>query len=196
MNGITRREMLRRSAVAGVAGCTLTGTALTLEACNASSWIQIALNDLPTVLQIAIAIINIVGAAKGQVDPGVIATAQKLAAEVQTDLQTAQTLIQQYQSSPSSTLLQKINAALVAVNSNLSAILTALHINNSTLQATIAAAIGSAISIVTYLESLVPTPTVTAAAKMKAAQTSNAPYVKAAFNMAVTAAGGSQYVIQ
>lgn len=196
MNEITRREMLRRSAVAGVAGCTLTGAALTLEACNASSWIQIALNDLPTVLQIALAIINIVGAAKGQVDPATIATAQKLAAEVQTDLQTAQTLIKQYQSNPGNTLLQQINAALTAVNSNLSAILTALHINNSTLQATIAAAIGSAISIVTYLESLVPTPTVTAAAKMKAAQTSNAPYVKAAFNMAVTAAGGSQYVIQ
>jgi len=148
------------------------------------------------VLQIALAIINIVGAASGSVDPSVTAQAQKVAAEVQTDLQTVQSLVQQYQAKASNPLLQQIQAALSDASSNLSAILAMFHIANPALQATIAAAGASAISIVTYLQSLIPTPTVSAAAKMKAASTGNASYIKAAFNQAVTAAGGGQFVIR
>jgi hypothetical protein len=186
----------RRFALTSVgATALLAGGVVTLEGCNATQWIQIALNDLPTIVQIALSIVNMVGAFAGGADPAIVTKTQSVAAQVQTDLQTAQSLIQEYQANASTTLLSKINAAMTAAKDNLAAILTTFHIMDPVKQSEISAGVAAAIAAVTYLESLIPTPAVPAQAKLKAAAVSNANYMKSAFNVAVVAAGGSRFAI-
>ena len=200
-----RRQFVGHLA-AGSAALAIAGTAVELEGCNATQWIQIVLNDLPTLLQIAESIIAIVGAAQGSAEAGAIAVAQKFAADAQTAIQTVQTLVTAYQSSPTATGLQKIDAALLAVQNNFAGVMSALHISNPTLQATLAAAIGSAITITVAIQALVPpppapapTPAPTPVTENRAAlhnSSSQALTEKVAFNMAVTAAGGAAYAIK
>ena len=194
---LTRRALIQRGAVVTLTAAAGAG-ALTLEGCNAASWIAVVLNDLPTIIQIVTSIISIVGAATGSADAAAIAIAQKAGAEAQAALQEAQQFVQAYQSTPSTTTLGKIDVALTTAQSQLGSILTVLHITNPTLQATIAAAIGSALSVVVYIQSLLPVPPAASAARsaIRASATSNAPAIKAAFNESVAAAGGPQYEIR
>lgn len=190
---LTRRSLIQRGALA-TAGVAALGTA----SCNAQAWIQTALNDLPTILQIVTSILSIVGAATGSADAAAIAVAQKAAADATAALKAAQGFIASYQASPSGGLLTEIDSALTAAQSNLGSILTALHISNPTLQATIGAAIGSALAVIVYIQSLVPPPPAAPVTRraIKASPSSNAAAIKAAYNEAVTVAGGAQYQIQ
>jgi len=192
---IGRREMLGQIVVGGVSVAAV-GGAVVIEGCNPAQWITIVLNDLPTVLEIALSIINMIGAMQGGADPAMIAKAQAVAATVQTDLQTVQTLVGDYQKSSSVTTLGKINAAMTDCQSNLGAILAMFRVTNPVYQAEIAAALGSAMAIVTYLGSLIPTPVVPASAKMRQAQISNSDYIRSAYNTAVAAAGGTAFQIK
>jgi hypothetical protein len=193
---LTRRALLQKGALATAGAAAL--STVTLEACNAQAWIQTALNDLPTILQIVTSIISIVGAATGSADAAAIAIAQKAAADATAALQAAQNFIQQYQANASAGLLNQIDNALTTAQSQLSSILTALHITNPTLQATIAAAIGSALAIVVYIQSLVPPPAVASAQRraIHASANSNAGAIKAAYNEAVVAAGSPQFQVR
>ena len=197
----SRRQFLSTVGTGAAVGA-FAAAPLVLEGCDAQKWISIALSDLPVILQIAESIISIVGAASGQDTAADVAQAQNAAAQAKQALLTAQSLIQQYQASPTGDLLSKIDAALVAAQTNLSSVLSVLHIANPTLQATIAASIGSALTIVVALQALVPPPPTPAPAnvtlnrKALSNQNSNAVAIKVAFNEAVTAAGGSAYAIK
>lgn len=193
---LTRRALIRRGAIATAGAAALTTVAL--EGCNAQAWIQTALNDLPTIIEIVTSIISIVGAAQGSADAGAIAVAQKAASDAASALKAAQGFIASYQAAPTGGLLTEIDNALTAAQSNLGSILTALHISNPTLQATIGAAIGSALAVIVYIQSLVPPPPAATRARtaIKASPSSNAAAIRAAYNEAVTVAGGAQYQIQ
>lgn len=194
MERVTRRDAIR---LAGVG--VVTSSALAMEACNASQWIQTVIADLPTVIEIVVSIMNIIGAATGKADAAAIAVAQKAAAEAKYDLDLALSLIRQYQANDKNTgRLGDINNYLTTAQSNLGSILTALHVTDPTYQAIVAAALGSAISVVTYIQALVPPPpTATPArAALKATVPGSVAAIKAAFNVSVTAAGGAQYMVR
>lgn len=189
---LTRRALITKGAAASV----LLGTAGSLTACNASDWINIALKDLPIVLQIALSIISMVGAASGSANAGEAAIAEAAAAEAKRDLELALQFVKDYQSHNDPGLLGKIDDLLLAVQSSLGSILSAFHVHNQVLAATIAAAIGSAITVVVAIQSLVPAPPAASAArKAMGAPKDHSHSIKKAYNEVVSASGGAQYAI-
>jgi hypothetical protein len=149
-----------------------------------------ALADLPTILQIVTSILSIVSATQGGVvSASVLATVNKYGDEAKSDLQTAQTLITSYQAAASSAkpgILGQIDAALIASENNLNAILTAFHVSDTTLEATIAAALGSAITIVLAIQLLIPPPPAAPATRLAMAKPSDqSAAMKAAYNLIV-----------
>lgn len=214
MNSVvfSRREMLSTGAKAAlVVGAA--GAALATESCNSSQWLQTAINDLPTILSIAESIISIVGAAQGVADPAALSLAQKFAGEANTDLQTLKAILDGYNASTNKTTdLQKIDALLLSVQSNLSSVEGALHISNPALQAAVSAGVSSALVIIVALQSLIPPPptpapvpvTLTATLKQNpharlwsaAKSNSQSEIIKTSYNMALAAAGASQFAVK
>lgn len=150
--------MKHRIAKASV--CTILSFTLIVAGCS-TSWISTALADLPVITQVALNIASIVAAAqgKGQASPTVTNQVQTIAGQVKSDLTLVQSLITTYQSATSTqkpAVVQKIAAALADVQSNLNAILTAVHINDTDLQATIVTAVGVAVATVASIASLLP----------------------------------------
>jgi hypothetical protein len=149
---INRRDWIKTAAVAPLAA----GSIIAMEGCSAKAWMDVALADLPTILKIVTAILQMAGKAT----PANLALINKLGADVSKDLQLAETLIAEYKSAPAADLLQRIDVALNTAEANLSAILTEFHVMNPVLQATVSAALGSAITIVLAIEALLPKPPV------------------------------------
>lgn len=149
---INRRDWIKTAAVAPLAA----GSIMAMEGCSTKAWMDVALADLPTILKIVVAILQMAGVAA----PGNLALIQKLGDDVSKDLLLAETLIAEYKAAPAATLLERIDVALNTAEANLSDILAAFHVLNPVLQATVSAALGSAITIVLAIESLLPKPPV------------------------------------
>jgi hypothetical protein len=197
MNQMNRRQFTGHL-VGGAAIATVAGGMVLTEGCNASQWLQIAINDLPVILQIAESILAIVAAVGGSADPAQLALAEKAAAEVKTDLLLVQTLLNTYNASTDkNTVLQKIDVALLDAQNNLSGIEGALHVTDPKIQASISAGISAALVIVVALETIIPAP-VTATASRKALQASNSNVIsiKAGYNAALAAAGATQFIVR
>jgi hypothetical protein len=171
--------MKHRIAKASV--CTILSLALILAGCSVS-WISTALADLPVITQVALNIASIVSAADGsQVSPAVATQVQSISNQVKSDLTLVQSLITSYQSATAAEqpgIVQKISAALSDVQSNLNAILTAVHVNDAALQATIVAAVGVAITTVASIVSLLPASAPASAASTKAPSATKPPSAK------------------
>jgi hypothetical protein len=172
---LSRREFTKGAAV-GAVGASV----VSLEGCGASTWIDMVLADLPTILSIITSILGIVMG--GGVPAALVSEIQNIANQVTTALQTAKTLIAQYQAAPNATLLAKIDAALVDAQSNLGAILNIFHVSDPVLQATISASVGLAITVVLGIEALIPVPPAASDAR-KALQThGGSEAIKQAYN--------------
>lgn len=162
--------------------CTVLSLALILAGCS-TSWISTALADLPVITQVALNIASIVAAAqgKGQASPAVIGEVQSIANQVQSDLTLVQNLISNYQNATAAqkpALVQKISAALADVQSNLNAILTAVHVNDAALQATITAAVGVAVSTIASIAALLPAAPTPAPASVSSRAAKSTPAFK------------------
>jgi hypothetical protein len=104
---------------------------ITTAGCSAQ-WIEIALQDLPVLTQMALNIATLVSAfASGkQANPGDVAVIQNISAQASRDLNLLQSLYAEYKASPSATTLQKLQSVISAMNQNLSALLQSAHISN------------------------------------------------------------------
>ncbi|HEU5411775.1 MAG TPA: hypothetical protein VFU57_12200 [Candidatus Acidoferrales bacterium] len=136
--------------------------ALFIAGCS-TSWIKIALADLPIITQVALNIASIVAAAqsKGQAGAAANTQIQFVANQVQSDLTLVENLINTYQSTSAASragIVGQISTALADAQSNLKSILTAVHVDNVALQSTITAAVAIAISTLTSIQSLIPQP--------------------------------------
>ena len=134
--------------------------ALALAGCS-SSWIKVALADLPVITQVALNIAGIVAAAQNKGHAGAAANTQVqfVANQVQSDLTLVENLITAYQSAPAASragIIGQISTALADAQSNLKSILTAVHVDNAALQSTITAAVAIAVSTLASIQSLVP----------------------------------------
>lgn len=190
---LTRRAILKGAAVGGA---VVVVGGVSLEGCNASAWLQTAINDLPLILQIATSIISIVGAVGGAADPSAVALAQKAADEAKADLTLVQTLLASYNAAPNkNTVLQQVDAALLTVQTSLSSIEGALHVSNPAVQATISAAISAALVIVVALQTIIPAPTPAPASRKALNATNTGNSIRVGYNVALAAAGASKYGI-
>jgi len=198
---MNRRNFLV-TAGAGAVGASAVG----MEGCSASQWLTIALNDLPTILQIVTSILSIVGAASGASTAAAVALANTAASKAKEAITEAQAFLVQYQANKTTTLLGNVDDALATAQSQLGSILSILNINNPTLQATLSAAIGSALTIIVAVQALVPaptpapTPSPTLAASRrvqlsKVTASNQSIAIKVGYNEALAAAGGSQFTI-
>lgn len=183
MNLMTRRRALAISgkAVVGV-GAGLAVVSLT--GCpTAAQWEAIAIANIPTILQVVAGIVAI--ASNPAVPSSLEAEIVKVAAEVTKDLNTAKNLIAGYKSAPSASVLSQIDAALIDAQSNLGDLLSAFHVSDPVLMATIAASIGLAITTVIAIQATVPAPAGAPAVRLNLAKNNGASAIKQAFNFIV-----------
>lgn len=187
---MNRREWLSTGGKAALVSAAAV-SAVGMEGCNAEQWIQTALADLPTIVQIVTSILSIASAAQGGVPASVLAQVNAYSTEAKNALTTADSVIQSYKAAQASArpgLLGQIDSALVAAQTNLSNILSVFQVTDQTMQATVAAAVGSAITVILAIQALVPAPPSTSQHRhaLQASAKKDGNYViKSAYNLIV-----------
>jgi hypothetical protein len=165
---------------------------ITTAGCSAQ-WIEIALQDLPVLTQMALNIAKLVSAfASGkQANPGDVAVIQNISAQASRDLNLLQSLYAEYKASPSATTLQKLQSVISAMNQNLSALLQSAHISNSLLSVRITAAVNLILSTVNNFAALIPQAEPTTGRKLLT-QPPTATQLKHQWNQQVCVPSGSE----
>lgn len=133
--------------------------ALTIAATGCSAqWINIALQDLPVLTQMALSIASLANllASGNQATSADTAVIQSISAQASRDLNLLQTLYAEYKAGPNATTLQKIQTAISDINQNLPALLQSAHISNATLAARVTAAVNLILTTVNGFASLIP----------------------------------------
>src|SRR5580698_8013448 len=135
----------------------LLAISLLATGCSAQ-WISIALADLPVLLQMAL---NLGTAAttleSGQpLSPSDTAAIQNISAEAGKDLNLLQNLYNDYNTSPNPATIQKIDAVIADINTNLPQLLQAAHISDAAVSARITVAVNLILSTVNSFASLLP----------------------------------------
>lgn len=121
--------------------------AITATGCSAQ-WINIALQDLPVLTQMALNIATLVGTLSSNKPPNTadLAVIQNISAQASRDLNLLQALYSEYKENPSDTTLRKIQNVIAGLNRNLPALLESAHISNPVLSARVTAAVGLILS--------------------------------------------------
>lgn len=135
----------------------LCGT-LMLTACSAT-WIGEAEQIVNVLIPAAANVVTLIATLQGNVPAADLQTAQSVGSQVNSDLQLLQSLIGQYQKAtpPSQpALLSQIQAALDAVQSELNALLPALHIKDAATQEKVKGLVGIVLSEVQSMAAIVP----------------------------------------
>lgn len=155
----------------GILCGTLALGAVTLEGCDSTQVeadIQKVIALLPTAVQIAGSILNIVAAAEGASAPSaaLLATVKNASGQIQADLTLANGLVAQYETDLASApagVLGQIDVAVADAQQNIGAILTAVHVANATIVAAVNSAIASVQTVILALIAVLPAPVATAA---------------------------------
>lgn len=136
-----------------------------------AQWLQIAINDLPVLIQMALSIAQIVGTVTGNPpnppSDAEVAAINKIGNIANQGLTEIQALYDSYTSANATTVIPKIKAAGAALVANLQQLLTAAQIKNPALRARVTAAVDLIVSTLNTVIALLP-QTVTNAS-MKAA---------------------------
>jgi hypothetical protein len=178
-----------------------------LIACS-TAWITEAEEIVAALVPAAANLLTLVGALEGNgVSTQDFQVMQSVSTQAQTDLQLINTLVTQYQqatdAATQASLLTQIQTAITTVQSNLSALLPALHITDAATQAKVTAVIGLILSEVQSLEAIIPilqpvvsssTAVAKASAKLKVAKVKpplSASQFRASYNAIMTAKTGN-----
>lgn len=166
--------------------------AIAATGCSAQ-WINIALQDLPVLTQMALNIATLVSAlASGQqASTADIAVIQNISAQASRDLNLLQTLYGEYKANPSPTTLQKIQNAIADLNQNLPTLLQSAHISNPTLSARITAAVNLILTTVNSFAALMPQSSAASSRKATTHSLIHANDLKKQWNQQVCAPTGS-----
>ena len=149
-----RRNLFKMSAIA-TAAIAVSGSTALLTGCDAS-WITTAINDLPTIQGITESILAIVVLGDPALTPAISVAINAAIKLADVALVTTQALIADYKTSPSASVLAKIDGALTDLQQNLSQVLQVAQIKNAALQATIATGISLALSVISAIQLLIP----------------------------------------
>ncbi|MGA9980568.1 MAG: hypothetical protein WBQ08_18250 [Candidatus Sulfotelmatobacter sp.] len=178
-----------------------------LTACS-TAWITEAEEIVAALIPGAANLLTLIEALEGKgVSTQDLQLMQSASAQAQTDLQLINTLVTQYQqatdAATQASLLAQIQTAITTVQSNLSALLPALHITDAATQAKVTAVIGLILAEVQSLEAIIPLvqPVVTSStsvaqanAKLKTAKVKpplSASQFRASYNSIMTAKTGN-----
>jgi hypothetical protein len=131
--------------------------------CSAQ-WINIALQDLPVLTQMALNIATLVGTltAGKQTNNADLAVVQNISAQASRDLNLLQTLYGEYRANPNDTTLGKIQNVIAALNQNLPALLESAHLSNPLLAARVTAAVNLILGSMNSFAALIPHTSMTA----------------------------------
>lgn len=162
--------------------------------CSAQ-WIKVALADLPVLLQVALNIGSAVTMLQSgnQLSANETAAIQEISNQATKDLNLLQTLYNEYNQSPNSTTIQKIQNVIADINQNLSVLLQASHINDAVLSARVTAAVNLIVSTVNSFAALIPQPAASITANKetrKAFAVPNATQLKKQWNEQVCGSTG------
>lgn len=131
--------------------------ALIAGACGVAQWVKLAQEILPVVLPMVTNLVTAVGLLEGKtVSAQDMATITRSANQVSSDLNLAGQLINQYQSSPNATTIAKLNTMLTEINTNLNALLPALHISDPATVQKISAVVTLISTEVNSVEQILP----------------------------------------
>src|SRR5579875_1463384 len=104
---------------------------IALAGCGVAQWVKLAQQILPVVLPMVTNLVTAVSLLEGKtISSPDLSIITQTANQVSNDLNPVGQLINQYDSSPNVTTVQKIQTALQDVHSNLNGLLPALHIND------------------------------------------------------------------
>lgn len=151
---MNRRQLLKVGTAASAVALITPGVLLT-TGCD-TSWIATAVDDIPTISNVIGSVLAIVALGNPSLSPDVAAAINFGLSAASAALVTVQALITGYKTSKDATVLAKIDAALTDVQTNLASVLSAAHIKDAALQATIATGISLAISVVSTIQLLIP----------------------------------------
>ena len=131
--------------------------AIAATGCSAQ-WINVALQDLPVLTQMALNIATLVSvlASGQQASTADVAIIQNISAQASRDLNLLETLYNDYKASPSTTTIQKIQTTIADLNQNLPSLLQSAHISNPTLSARITAAVNLILTTVNSFAAMMP----------------------------------------
>lgn len=133
-----------------VSGCSVS---------QAEADIQKVIADIPTALDIAESIITIVSAAKAGSNPALTAQVTAIAGNVTSDLKLASSLLSQYEANLASAphdVISELDAAVADAQTNLGAILTAVHVVDTATAESVGYAVAGVASVLLAAESLIP----------------------------------------
>jgi hypothetical protein len=156
-------------------------------------WINVAVQDLPVLTQMALNIATLVStlASGKQASAADVAVIQNISAQASRDLNLLQSLYSEYKANPNNTTLQKIQNVIADVNQNLPALLQAAHISNPTLSARVTAAVNLIVSTVNSVASLMPQSSASTARKLHAQPLLHASELKKQWNLQVCSPTGN-----
>lgn len=116
-----------------------------------TSWINIALQDLPILIQIAQGVISLIPAASQ--DQAIVAN---ISQQATADLNLILTLANEYKARPTPTTLAKIQDAISTAQTQLPQLLQAAHISNPKLVQQVTSAVGIILSTINAIAALLP----------------------------------------
>jgi len=134
-----------------------------------SQWINLALQDLPVLTQMALNITTLAStlASGQQASAADTAVIQNISAQASRDLNLLQSLYSEYKANPNGTTLQKIQNVISNLKQNVPALLESAHIGNPVLSARIAAAVSLILTTVNRFAALIPQPSPSASTAQK-----------------------------
>ena len=145
--------------------CFLTVLCIGMAGCAVPVWLEDADNMLPVLLQSVLGLISLIGAFTGAgAAASVLADINNVAGLVSSGITELETLIKDYNASPSDTLLQKVEAAGTDITSNLKGILALIPGLPTALASKISALVNLLIEQLEAWLSLIPAASKTVAA--------------------------------
>jgi hypothetical protein len=158
-------------------------------------WINLALQDLPVLTQMALNIATLAStlASGQQASSGDVAVIQNISAQASRDLSLLQSLYSEYKVNPTATTLAKIQNVISDVDQSLPGLLQSAHISNPTLSARITAAVNLILTTINSFAALIPQTTSPTAqhAPVLALAPPNAKGLKKVWNQQVCAPTGN-----
>jgi hypothetical protein len=183
--------MKTRSKSKAVLALVLTIT-IAATGCSAQ-WLNIALQDLPVLTQMALNIATLVStmASGQQASAADTAVIRNISAQASRDLNLVQTLYGEYKASPNGATLQKVQSAISDLNQNLAALLESAHISNPTLSARVTAAVNLILTTINSFAALMPQNSPSTSRKASAISPPGARDLKKQWNQQVCAPTGN-----
>jgi hypothetical protein len=167
---------------------------LVATGCSAQ-WINVALQDLPVLTQMALNIATLVTALQSgqQISTAEAAAIQNVSAEASRDLNLLQSLYNEYKANPNAGTVQKIEDAIATINQNLPALVQSAHISDAVLASRVSAGVNLILTTVNSFAVLIPQTAAPATARKSTARASipSASDLKKQWNQQVCGPAGS-----